>query len=401
MGLRFAYKNIKSPVAYCALSICAGTRDEEKSKNGLAHFTEHMIFKGTKQKSAKQINNLLEKCGGELNAYTTKEETVVHATVLKEDLPKAIELLHDITFNSVFPEKEFIKERDIILEEIKSYKDTPSELIYDDYDSLLFGEHPLSVPILGVPSTVRHIRVDDIKAFTSKFYTPENMTFSIVADLPEERCRKIVDRYFGPEASDKDIAEQKTEPFTARVGGEQTVTIPRKTHQAHCIIGCPAYSLYDEDRVALSLLTNILGGPAINSRLNQILREKHGLVYTVDASYTPYRETGIFTIYFGTDKNSLDKASDLVLRELRNMTSSEISSVSLKSAKKQLLGQLAISMDNPENQCLSMGKSLLVYNKIESIEMVGKRIEAVTSGQIHRIACEMFSEEHMRTLIYR
>ncbi len=401
MGVRFAYKNIKSPVAYCALSIGAGTRDEEKSENGLAHFTEHMIFKGTKQKSAKQINNLLEKCGGELNAYTTKEETVVHATVLKEDLPKAIELLHDITFNSVFPEKEFIKERDIILEEIKSYKDTPSELIYDDYDILLFGEHPLSMPILGVPSTVRHIRVDNIKSFTSEYYTPENMTFSIVADLPEEKCHKIVDKYFTSKASERMFAPDKAESLKPISVAEQSVVIPKKTHQAHCIIGCPAYSLYDEDRVALSLLTNILGGPAINSRLNQILREKHGLVYTVDASYTPYKETGIFTIYFGTDKGSLEKASDLVLKELRNMTSSEISSVALKSAKKQLLGQLAISMDNPENQCLSMGKSLLVYNKIDSIEVIGQKIEAVTPAQIHRISCEMFSEERMRTLIYR
>ncbi|MCK9628012.1 MAG: insulinase family protein [Bacteroidales bacterium] len=401
MGVRFAYKNIKSPVAYCALSIGAGTRDEEKSENGLAHFTEHMIFKGTKQKSAKQINNLLEKCGGELNAYTTKEETVVHATVLKEDLPKAIELLHDITFNSVFPEKEFIKERDIILEEIKSYKDTPSELIYDDYDILLFGEHPLSMPILGVPSTVRHIRVDNIKSFTSEYYTPENMTFSIVADLPEEKCHKIVDKYFTSKASERMFAPDKAESLKPISVAEQSVVIPKKTHQAHCIIGCPAYSLYDEGRVALSLLTNILGGPAINSRLNQILREKHGLVYTVDASYTPYKETGIFTIYFGTDKGSLEKASDLVLKELRNMTSSEISSVALKSAKKQLLGQLAISMNNPENQCLSMGKSLLVYNKIDSIEVIGQKIEAVTPAQIHRISCEMFSEERMRTLIYR
>jgi len=401
MSFKFAYKNISSPVAYCALSIGAGTRDEAPGLNGLAHFAEHMIFKGTARKSANQINNLLERCGGELNAYTTKEETVIHATVLKEDLPKAIELLCDMAFNSTLPQKEFTKEREIILEEIKSYKDTPSELIYDDYDAFLFGEHPLSGPILGIPSTVKHIEVNDIFRFTSQFYTLGNMSFSIVAELPEEKCLKMVDKYFTTQGRRGEYSQSNQQKFVLNPDSELIRYIPKKTHQTHCITGTSAYSLYNEERIALSLLTNILGGPAINSRLNEVLREKHGLVYSVDASYTPYRETGIFTIYFGTDKNNFEKAMELVNKELKSAASAEISATALKSAKKQLLGQLAISMDNPENQCLSMGKSLLVYDKVESIEYIRGKIEAISAGQLYRIAGELLAPESMRTLIYR
>jgi len=400
-GFKFAYKNISSPVAYCALTIGAGTRDEKPKLNGVAHFTEHMIFKGTAKKSANQINNLLEKCGGELNAYTTKEETVIHATMLKEDLPKAIELFCDMAFNSTLPQKEFVKEREIILEEISSYKDTPSELIYDDFDIFLFGEHPLSKPILGTPATVRHISVNDISDFTSEFYTLGNMAISIVADIPEDKCLKMVDHYFSSQGRKGAYSLSNITEFNLNDNSEEIRIIPKKTHQTHCIIGTSAYSLFSDERIALSLLTNILGGPAVNSRLNQILREKHGLVYTVDASYTPYRETGIFTIYFGTDKNNFDKASDLVKKELKNIVSVEISQNSLKSAKKQLLGQLAISVDNAENLCLSMGKSLLAYDKVESIEFIREKIESIKADQLHKVAGEILAPDGMRTLIFR
>lgn len=401
--MRFAYKHINSPVAYCALTIGAGTRDEDPDVNGVAHFTEHMIFKGTNHRSSVQINNLLERCGGELNAFTTKEETVVNATVLKEDLSKAIGLLFDIVFNSTFPEEEFTKEKNVILEEIKSYKDSPSELIYDDFESYLFGDHQLSRPILGTTSTVKRINVGDIKNFTSKFYLPGNMTFSIVSELPEERCLKLVGHYFGlDQAKEVEYNNRRANcDFSLSINTDKVKTISKKTHQIHCIVGSPAFSLYSRERIALSMLTNILGGPAINSRFNQLLRERSGLVYTVEASYTPYMETGIFTVYFGTDKSKLDKSLKLVKHELERMRSSMLSATAVKSAKKQLLGQLAISMDNPENLCLSMGKSLLAYNKVETIDYIREKIEETTAEELQQIASEIFSEEKMKILIYK
>jgi len=442
-GIKYAFRRISSPVAYCALSIKAGTRDEAEDSNGVAHLVEHMLFKGTKSKGAKRINNLLESLGGELNAYTTKEETVIHATVLKEDISKAVELLSDLAFNSMFPEKELLKERDIVLEEIDSYKDTPSEQIFDDFDQYIFGTHPLSRPILGTPKSVKRLNVSDVKNFVEQNYYPANMSFSIVADISAEKGAVLVNRYFGEErrgaeallsgerpsedslqVQDKSIpngqvrgdrqisAEQNL--FVSSAGHSSSVVCPtgelglggtikkisKKTHQAHCVMGSPAYTYYDGRRVALALLTNILGGPALNSRLNQSLRERYALVYTVDASYTPYSDTGLFTIYFGSDKGSIDKSLGVVRKELDRLIGKDMSEASLKSAKKQLLGQLAIANDNAEARCLSMGKSLLVFGKTESMESIREKIWAVTVSDIRGVAEDILSKEKMFTLIY-
>jgi predicted Zn-dependent peptidase len=315
-GIKYAFKRISSPVAYCALSVKVGTRDEESVNNGIAHFTEHMLFKGTSKRSASSVNNFLEKLGGELNAYTTKEETVVHATVLKEDLSKAVELLSDLAFNSIFPQKELIKEREIILEEISSYKDTPSELIFDEFEEHIFGRHPLAKPILGTPSSIKKIGVEEIKSFVAKYYVAANMSFSIVADIPAEKGIKLVNKYFAPQGATQTIDESKGSDNLAGDENTREKIVNKKTFQAHCIIGSKAYSLYQNERLPLSLLANILGGPALNSRLNLILREKHGLAYTVDATYTPYMDTGLFSIYFGTDKNNIEKCLDLIKKEL-------------------------------------------------------------------------------------
>lgn len=402
-GIGFVFKRVTSPVAYCALSIKAGTRDEEPLKNGIAHLTEHMLFKGTNKRGAISINNYLERLGGELNAYTTKEETVIHATVLKEDLSKAVELLSDLAFNSQYPLKELAKERDIVLEEISSYKDTPSEQIFDDFEEIIFGGHALSMPILGKPKTIKSITANDIKTFTESYYTTSNMSFSIVADISPQRGLALVDRYFGNREFKEwalNSSKESKKKITFSPVEERVRKISRKTYQAHCVVGTTAYSLYDPKRLHLALLTNILGGPALNSRLNQTLRERRGLAYTVDATYTPYTDTGLFTIYFGCDKANIQKCSDLITKELNNLIEREISPVTLKAAKKQLLGQLAISTDNAEAQCLSMGKSLLFYGKVEPIEQVRDKISAIDSVNLREVAAEVFKESGMFTLIY-
>ncbi|MBP8678098.1 MAG: insulinase family protein [Bacteroidales bacterium] len=401
-GLRFGFKKAVSPVAYCALTINAGTRDENTSQGGIAHLIEHMLFKGTSKRSARSINNFLEKLGGELNAYTTKEETVIHATVLKEDLPKAIELLHDLVFHSIFPEAELAKEKEVVLEEIKSYKDTPSEQIFDDFEELLFGSHPLSGNILGTPKTVRKISRDDLINFIKLHYRCENMSLSIVADSKAERCEALAKKYFGnTESNDSPgLVPLRTEQIPpGNSGGIHIVS--KKSYQAHCVLGGKAYSLYHKNRLPLALLVNVLGGPALNSRLNLILREKHALVYTVDASYTPFSDTGLFTVYFGTDKANLEKSLALITKELNAIKERGLTQLQLKAAKKQLAGQLAISTDNAESQCLNIGKSLLVFKKVEPMEEVMKKINAISSDQIKEVACEIFTDDNLISLIYR
>ncbi|HCV16350.1 MAG TPA: hypothetical protein DF637_08460 [Rikenellaceae bacterium] len=401
-GIRYAFRKISSPVAYCALSIKAGTRDEKPGQNGIAHLTEHMLFKGTTSRGARRINNFLESLGGELNAYTTKEETVIHATVLKEDIAKAVELLSDLAFNSLFPEKELKKEKEIVLDEISSYKDTPSEQIFDDFDEYIFGEHPLAMPILGKPKSLKSISAQDIKDFTGNYYRPANMSFSIVADIQPERGAKLVEKHFGKMVNNGHApngARKEEIPLTpSSTPGLKAIT--RKTYQVHCVTGSRAYSMYNPMRLPLALLTNILGGPALNSRLNQSLREKHALAYTVDASYTPYTDTGLFTIYFGSDKNNLEKCREIVSKEINLLKDRELSPAILKAAKKQLLGQFAISTDNAESQCLSLGKSLLFYGKVEPIEVIREKIASIEASQIHKAAVEILDTDRMFTLIY-
>jgi len=401
-GLRFGFRRVNSPVAYCALTINAGTRDENISQNGIAHLTEHMLFKGTKNRSAKSINNYLEKYGGELNAYTTKEETVIHATVLREDLPKAVELLFDLAFNSIFPEKELDKEREVVLEEIKSYKDTPSEQIYDDFEEQLFGQHPLAGNILGTPKSVRRITRADLVAFTKLHYRYNNMSLSIVADSLPVRCEALAMKFFGSEELQEEpgVVPLRTADISPGNAGGISI-ISKKSYQAHCVVGGRAYSLYDKRRLPLALLSNILGGPALNSRLNLLLREKHALAYTVDASYTPFSDTGVFSVYFGTDKSNLEKCLSLINKEFTLVKEKGLSPMQLKAAKKQLIGQLAISTDNAESQCLNIGKSLMVFGKVEPIEEIQKKIEAITCDQIKEVAQEIFTDDNLITLIYK
>lgn len=404
-GIKSVFKKINSPVAYCALTIKTGTRNESADLNGISHLTEHMLFKGTTKRGARAVNNFLERLGGELNAYTTKEETVIHATVLKEDISKAVELLSDLAFHSLYPEKELVKEKDIVLEEISSYKDTPFEQIFDDFDEFIFKKHPLAMPILGRPKSIKNITSEHIKEYTKRFYRPSNMCFSIVADITQSRAESLVDRYFVKNGAD---FQSPSDQYDSSINNERVELssvgefkrLPKKTHQSHSIVGALAYSMYDKKRLPLALLTNILGGPALNSKLNHELREKHGLVYTVDASYTPYTDTGLFAIYFGTDRNSVEKSIDIINRELTLLKNRPLTDNVLNSYKKQLLGQLAISSDNAESQCLAMGKSLLFHNRVEPIELLRERILKLDANLLQEVANEIFDLDRIHTYIY-
>jgi Predicted Zn-dependent peptidases len=329
--IKFAFKHVNSPVACCALSTKVGTRNENPEYNGLAHFNEHMLFKGTEKRGSVSINNVLENVGGELNAYTTKEETVIHATVLKEDLKKAINLLFELAFTSVYPQKELVKEIEVVYEEIISYKDSPAESIYDDFESLLYSGHPLSLQILGQKKTLNKITPAILKNYLSEFFIPENMAITIVADYSELEVVKMInsalkhfkkecvcsdnlnadisENYNKVEFADKNLLFNSNKPFY--------IERLKHNHQAHCIIGNRAYSFYDEKkRLALAMLTNILGGPATNSRLNMVLRERNALVYNVEAMYNCYLDSGVFAIYFGCDKSLVEKCLSLIYKEL-------------------------------------------------------------------------------------
>lgn len=402
-GLQYAAKRSNSPVSYCALSIKCGTRDEEGYHSGIAHFVEHTIFKGTNRRSAAVINSYLDRLGGELNAFTTKEEIVFHATVLKEDLAKATDLLFELATCPTFPENEINTEKGVVIDEIHSYKDTPSEDIYDRFEEMLFEGHPLSRPILGTAASVKKITQDELLRFVKEKFLPERMAFTVVADIDESKMEKDIlkaaGKYF------KAVADVTGKPEAAAVPQVDTAifdkTLNKRNHQANCIIGGPAPSLYQEkERLATILMCNILGGPASNSILNSVLREKNGWVYGVECSYVQYADTGMVTISLGCDKNNLDKCLKAIDKEIVRLQSEPLSERRLKAAKKQLLGQLAISSDNGETQCLSMGKGLMAYGKVSSGQENRTLVEAVTAEEIRQAARTVFDFGKLSKLVY-
>ena len=397
--MQYAVKKRVSPVAYCALSIKCGTRDEAGFNGGIAHFVEHTIFKGTAKRSASVINGYLDKLGGELNAFTTKEEIVLHATVLKEDLSKAAALLLELATSATFPENEIKTEKGVVIDEIRSYKDSPSEDIYDKFEEMLFDGHPLSANILGTAPSVRRIKRDELLKFVDEKFKPERMAFSIVADIDEKKMERDILKL----AKTLDITQGNS-------GGRTTADVPvnrfdqtinKRNHQANCIIGGLAPSLYqDRERLATVLLCNILGGPANNSILNSVLREKNGWVYGVECGYTQYTDTGIVTISLGCDKANLEKCENAIWKELSKLQTSLLSERKLKAAKKQLLGQMAISGDNGETQCLSMGKSLLSFGKIAGSAENKAMVDSITAEDVRMMACNVFDREKVSILRY-
>ena len=404
-GAKLALKRTRSDVSYCALSVKSGTRDEDPAFEGMAHMTEHMLFKGTENRTPQEISNRLELLGGDLNAYTTKEETVIYATVLKEDLEKAVDLLFEIVFKSVFPQKELEKERNVVIDEINMYKDSPSESIFDDFEECLYGNHLLSKPILGSAKGLKRIVSEDIRDYVRTNFTPDNMCISVVAGITPARAEKIAQEAVGKYVP-QDYKPQER-PVPALEGGSRSAGVPfsrevsRKDHQANCIIGTTAYSFYDEDRLAMILLSNILGGPGSNSILNQELREKNALVYNIDSIYTQYADTGSLLIAFGCEKHNLKKCVELTMAQLAALRDNPLSDKKVQEARKQLLGQLAIASDSGEAQSLSMGKSLLVFGRIMPDEEVRERINAITAAQLQRVAQTVLAPQRLSTLIYK
>ena len=408
-GLRYAVKKSGSAVGYCALSIKCGTRDEEGYPSGIAHFVEHTIFKGTSRRSASVINGYLDRLGGELNAFTTKEEIVIHATVLKEDLAKAASLLFELATSPTFPEHEINTEKGVVIDEIHSYKDTPSEDIYDRFEEMIFEGHPLSGPILGTVKSVKKISSGELLRFVREKFVPCRMAFTIVADIDEKRMEKdilkLAGRYFG-ETSESDCAPDCIEGHSCRNFSMPAAlpfnkTLNKRNHQANCVLGSLAPSLYQErERLATILLCNILGGPATNSILNSILREKNGWVYGVECGYTQFADTGLVAISLGCDKGNLDKCLNAIDKIICKIQDEPLSERKLKAAKKQLLGQLAISGDNGETQCLSMGKSLLAYGEITEGKHTRTLIEKISSEDVMEMARTIFNPDRLSRLIY-
>lgn len=409
-GLQYAAKRSSSAVGYCALSIKCGTRDEEGYHSGIAHFVEHTIFKGTTRKSASVINGYLDRLGGELNAFTTKEEIVLHATVLKEDLGKAAALLFELATCATFPEHEIEIEKGVVLDEIQSYKDTPSEDIYDKFEEMTFTGHPLSGNILGTRASVKKITQAELLRFVREKFVPCKMAFTVVADVDEKKIEKdilkLIKKHFDgvpvpPCAAECEVEHKSCRHYGLPAAEPFEKTLNKRNHQANCVIGGLAPSLYQErERLATVLLCNILGGPATNSILNSVLREKNGWVYGVECGYNQFSDTGLVTISLGCDKSNVEKCLAAIEKEIGKLQNETMSDRKLKAAKKQLLGQLAISSDNGETQCLSMGKSLLSFGKIHSGKENRSLVENITAEEIRDIAQKIFDRSRLSKLIY-
>ena len=396
-GLRIIHKPDNTAVTYCGLVINTGSRDELEDEQGMAHFIEHMLFKGTEKRRSGHIINRLENVGGELNAYTSKEETVVYAIILNEYFDRAMELIFDIAFHSTFPQKEIEKEVVIIIDEIQSYNDNPSELIFDDFEEQIFAHHPIGHNILGKPELLEQYSTSDAETFVKKHYKPEDMVFFVLGDLNFDQMIRMGEKYLKKETFIKGPV-LRTPPTSYQPIRKE---IDKNTHQVHFMLGNRCYDLYHPDRLAMYLLNNILGGPGMNSLLNLSLREKHGLVYNVESNYQPFTDTGMWSVYFGCDTENATHCEQLVMAELQKLREVQLSDNALKKYKLQLVGQMAISSEQKENFALSLGKSFMRYGKIEDLEVVKQRIEAITAEKLQKIAMDMFDPKDLSVLIYR
>ena len=405
-GLRVIHLPSASPVVYCGYEIAAGTRHEMPGDEGLAHFVEHATFKGTKRRSSLQILNTLERVGGDLNAFTVKEDTVYYAAILKEHLAKAVDVLTDIVFHSTYPQIEIDKEVEVICDEIESYNDTPAELIYDDFENILFEGHPLGHNILGSADRVRQFKTADALRFTRKYYTPMNSVFFAYGDVDFGNLVKLLEKQALPQPLQKGTTHPQSLPRGGKsdvISGSASNFIIREkqTHQAHVMIGNRAYDIHHPLRIPLYLLNNILGGPGMNARLNISLRERNGLVYTVDSSMVSYSDTGLWAVYFGCDPHDVKRCLRLVRHELDKIIEKPLTNSQLKAAKRQLKGQIGIACDNREQFALDFGKSFLHYGWEKDITSLYSQIDEVTAAQIQQVAQELMAEDQLTTLIYR
>ena len=394
-GIRGIHRQVRGSVAHCALVIGAGSRDEHPDEHGLAHLTEHAFFKGTERRRAWQVNCRLENLGGELNAFTTKEDTTVHATILRGDFAKAAELIADIAFRSTFPEREIEREKEVIADEINTYKDSPADMIYDTFEEMLFEGSELGHNILGRKAALMRYDGDAIRAFTARTHTTDRMVFSSIGNFSPGRAEAVALRYFGGHDASARGYERAVPPPVNPF--EKTVT--KHTHQTHCIIGGRAYGIDCPKRLPLALLINMLGGPSANSLLNIEIREKHGLSYNIEATYTPYGDSGLAAIYFSSEHANEAQCIELIEKELHRLRTVPFTGRQLSMAKKQFIAQLAISSESNESYMLSAGKSLLTHGEVDTMEEVYAKIEALTAAQLTEAAEEVFTG--MSRLIYR
>ena len=448
-GLRIIHLPSDSQVVYCGYQINAGTRNEEPGEEGLAHFCEHVTFKGTERRKAWHILNCLESVGGDLNAYTNKEGTVYYSAILKEHIARAVDLLSDIVFHSVYPQAEIDKEVEVICDEIESYNDSPAELIYDEFENILFKGSPLGHNILGTAEQVRAFKTEDALRFTQKLYRPDNAIFFAYGDIDFKKLVKLIQKALGECPKGRELvcsadcksAETPTEeriaeetPTKERIAEEtptgetpteemeagnanhkvqsskfnvqskvagQTIVMQKNTHQAHVMIGTRAYDVNDDRRMPLYLLNNMLGGPGMNAKLNLALREHNGLVYTVESTMVAYGDTGTWSIYFGCDEHDVKRCLRLVRKELDKFMQKPLSDAQLKAAKKQIKGQIGVACDNRENFALDFGKSFLHYGWEKNVDRLYEQVDEITAAQIQAVAQELFDKDRLTTLIFK
>ena len=441
-GLRIIHLPSDSQVVYCGYQINAGTRNEEPGEEGLAHFCEHVTFKGTERRKAWHILNCLESVGGDLNAYTNKEGTVYYSAILKEHIARAVDLLSDIVFHSVYPQAEIDKEVEVICDEIESYNDSPAELIYDEFENILFKGSPLGHNILGTAEQVRAFKTEDALRFTRKLYRPDNAIFFAYGDIDFKKLVKLIGRALADDESgklaeegchadfaddadfsgdtgisegrDSENTQMSQAPQMTQISrgamdsrdsmdspAGQTIVIQKNTHQAHVMIGTRAYDVNDDRRMPLYLLNNMLGGPGMNAKLNLALREHNGLVYTVESTMVSYGDTGTWSIYFGCDEHDVKRCLRLVRKELDKFMQKPLSDAQLKAAKKQIKGQIGVACDNRENFALDFGKSFLHYGWEKNVDRLYEQVDAITATQIQAVAQELFDKDRLTTLIFK
>ena len=418
-GLRIIHLPSDSQVVYCGYQINAGTRNEETGEEGLAHFCEHVTFKGTERRKAWHILNCLESVGGDLNAYTNKEGTVYYSAILKEHIARAVDLLSDIVFHSVYPQAEIGKEVEVICDEIESYNDSPAELIYDEFENILFKGSPLGHNILGTAEQVRSFTTEDALRFTRKLYRPDNAIFFAYGDIDFKKLVKLLKtlnfeqgtlNFMNSKTSETPTAEMEAGDANHKVQSSkfnvqsiegQTIVMQKNTHQAHVMIGTRAYDVNDDRRMPLYLLNNMLGGPGMNAKLNLALREHNGLVYTVESTMVAYGDTGTWSIYFGCDEHDVKRCLRLVRKELDKFMQKPLNDAQLKAAKKQIKGQIGVACDNRENFALDFGKSFLHYGWEKNVDRLYEQVDEITAAQIQAVAQELFDKDRLTTLIFK
>ena len=397
-GLRVIHQSSDSNVVYCGYELNVGTRNEEPGYEGMAHFCEHVSFKGTKRRKSWHISNALESVGGDLNAYTNKEDTVYYAAVLKEHTARAIDLLTDIVFYSTYPQAEIDKEVEVICDEIESYNDSPAELIYDEFENILFANHALGHNILGTAERVRSFKTADAQRFTQRYYRPENSIFFLYGDVDFKRVVRLLERATSGFAPSKPIIEPAlNQPLPPNM--PDFIEKNHGTHQAHVMVGTRGYDIHDKRRMSLYLLNNLLGGPGMNARLNLSLRERHGLVYTVESSMVSYCDTGVWAIYFGCDPKDVGRCLKLVHKELDRVIQTPLSDTQLRAVKKQIKGQIGVACDNRESFALDFGKSYLHYGWERNLNSLFRHIDEVTAESMQQVAAELMQQERLTTLV--